>query len=281
MPVRRGHVALQNTYLDTIIRKFDGQNRKFLIANAQMKNCGIIYCNEGFCQMFGFSRAEIMQQPCTCHFLVGPGTMKSALSQLAQALLGSEERKLEILYYSKDDVIPVKNEEGVVIMFILNFEELLEPALKLGFRQRVTQGWIRTAQKRKLRLRMPSLRVTRQPSYPKDPFEGVVVDYLQPPGEDVVLKSFPEPCKESSLQYALKSNNVSSTSDSDLMRHRAIGRIPQVTLSFGAERIRPPSPTEIEIIAPSKIKDRTQNVSEKVTQVTQVKRTCIYMQFQM
>ncbi len=23
-------------------------DRKFLIANAQMKNCGIIYCNEGF-----------------------------------------------------------------------------------------------------------------------------------------------------------------------------------------------------------------------------------------
>ncbi|MCI4384842.1 hypothetical protein PGIGA_G00043340 [Pangasianodon gigas] len=338
MPVRRGHVALQNTYLDTIIRKFDGQNRKFLIANAQMKNCGIIYCNEGFCQMFGFSRAEIMQQPCTCHFLAGPGTMKSALAQLAQALLGSEERKVEILYYSKEgtcrpcliDVIPVKNEEGVVIMFILNFEELLEPALKMGFRQRVTQGWIRSAQKRKLRLRMPSLRVTRQPAYPKDPFEGVVVDYLQPPGKDVALKGFPGPCKESSLQCetqalihqehsftspssslepggpqaphthsrthsresvhslrrasslhdidairdqcsdSLKPNNVNSTSDSDLMRHRAIGRIPQVTLSFGAERVRPPSPTEIEIIAPSKIKDRTQNVSEKVTQVTQV-----------
>lgn len=74
----------------------------------------------------------------------------------------------------------------------------------------------------------------------------------------------------SSPTDALKPNNVSSTSDSDLMRHRAIGRIPQVTLSFGAERVRPPSPTEIEIIAPSKIKDRTQNVSEKVTHVTQV-----------
>ncbi|XP_060758082.1 potassium voltage-gated channel subfamily H member 6a isoform X2 [Neoarius graeffei] len=170
---------------------------------------------------------------------------------------------------------------------------------------------------------MPSLRVTRQPAYPKDQFEGVVVDYLQPPGKDVALKSFPVPCKESSLQCetqalihqehsftsslepgspqashthsresvhslrrasslhdidairdqcsdALKPNNVNSTSDSDLMRHRTIGRIPQVTLSFGAERVRPPSPTEIEIIAPSKIKDRTQNVSEKVTQVTQV-----------
>lgn len=52
--------------------------------------------------MFGFTRAEIVQQPCTCQFLVGPGTMKSALAQLAQALLGSEERKVEILYYSKE-----------------------------------------------------------------------------------------------------------------------------------------------------------------------------------
>lgn len=26
MPVRRGHVAPQNTYLDTIIRKFEGQS---------------------------------------------------------------------------------------------------------------------------------------------------------------------------------------------------------------------------------------------------------------
>lgn len=55
--------------------------------------------------MFGFSRAEIMQQSCTCQFLVGPGTMKSALAQLAQALLGSEERKVEILYYSKEGVL--------------------------------------------------------------------------------------------------------------------------------------------------------------------------------
>ena len=29
MPVRRGHVAPQNTFIDTIIRKFDGQS-KFL-----------------------------------------------------------------------------------------------------------------------------------------------------------------------------------------------------------------------------------------------------------
>lgn len=336
MPVRRGHVALQNTYLDTIIRKFDGQNRKFLIANAQMKNCGIIYCNEGFCQMFGFSRAEIMQQSCMCQFLVGPGTMKSALAQLAQALVGSEERKVEILYYSKEgtcrpclvDVVPVKNEEGVVIMFILNFQELLDLSMKKGgIKQRMAHSWLRAGQKRKMRLRMPSLRVKRQPSIPTDHFEGVVVDYLQPSREEVALKDLqmsadsclksetqaliqqtPSTCSFSSpltlpsellepsgppLKHShsresvhslrrasslhdidgmrdqwsdLKPSNLNSTSDSDLMRHR----IPQVTISFGSDRLRPPSPTEIEIIAPSKIKDRTQNVSEKVTQVTQV-----------
>ncbi|XP_023269517.1 potassium voltage-gated channel subfamily H member 6 isoform X2 [Seriola lalandi dorsalis] len=359
MPVRRGHVALQNTYLDTIIRKFDEQNRKFLIANAQMKNCGIIYCNEGFCQMFGFTRAEIMQQPCTCQFLVGPGTMKSALAQLAQALLGSEERKVEILYYAKEgtcrpclvDIVPVKNEEGIVIMFILDFQELIDPSLKKsGLRQRVTQGWI-YCQNRRLKMRLPVLRSMRRPSLSKDQFEGVVVDYLQPNSEEVPLKEFRIPSKESCMQSEtealieqdldppspaaqlsakrrslltdrldpgigfprgtlprscsqdsvrslrrasslddidgiradwnsrpgdpransnLKPSTLNSTSDSDLMRHRTIGRIPQVTLTFSSDRMRPPSPTEIEIIAPSKIKDRTQNVTEKVTQVTQV-----------
>ncbi|CAB1438737.1 unnamed protein product [Pleuronectes platessa] len=358
MPVRRGHVALQNTYLDTIIRKFDEQNRKFLIANAQMKNCGIIYCNEGFCQMFGFTRAEIMQQPCTCQFLVGPSTMKSALAQLAQALLGSEEHKVEILYYAKEgtcrpcrvDIVPVKNEEGFVIMFILDFQELIDPTLKKsGLRQRVTQGWI-YCQNRRLKMRLPVLRSMRQASLSKDQFEGVVVDYLQPDSEEFPLKEFRIPSKESCMQSEtealieqdldppspeaqsstkhcalltdrldpgiafprgtvprscsrdsvcslrrasslddiegmraewssrpgdprtnsnLKPGTLNSTSDSDLIRHRTIGRIPQVTLTFGSDRMRAPSPTEIEIIAPSRMKDRTQNVTEKVTHVTQ------------
>ncbi|CAL8266303.1 unnamed protein product [Gadus morhua 'NCC'] len=210
MPVRRGHVALQNTYLDTIIRKFDGQNRKFLIGNTQMKNCGIIYCNEGFCEMFGFSRAEIMQQPCTCQFLVGPGTMKTAMAQLAQALLGSEERKVEILYYDKEgvcrpclvDVIPVKNEDGVVIMFILNFQELLDPAVKrASLRQRMSQGWTWAAgHNHRLRMRLPMLRPVRRPSLAKDPFEGVVVDYLQPGQRGGAAEGVRPPSKESCMR---------------------------------------------------------------------------------
>uniref|UniRef100_A0AAQ5Y7N3 Voltage-gated inwardly rectifying potassium channel KCNH2 n=1 Tax=Amphiprion ocellaris TaxID=80972 RepID=A0AAQ5Y7N3_AMPOC len=138
MPVRRGHVAPQNTFLDTIIRKFDSQSRKFVIANARVENCAIIFCNDGFCHMCGYSRAEIMQKPCTCNFLYGPDTKRLAIAQMAQALLGSEERKVEIDLYQKDghcilcmvDVVPVKNEDGVVIMFILNFEVMTDETLR-------------------------------------------------------------------------------------------------------------------------------------------------------
>lgn len=41
------------------------------------------------------------------------------------------------------DVVPVKSEEGVVIMFILDFQELRERSQRRsGLRQRVARGWI-------------------------------------------------------------------------------------------------------------------------------------------
>ncbi|XP_063768601.1 potassium voltage-gated channel subfamily H member 2 [Eleginops maclovinus] len=168
MPVRRGHVAPQNTFLDTIIRKFDSQCRKFVIANARVENCAIIFCNDGFCHMCGYSRAEIMQKPCTCNFLYGPDTKRLAIAQMAQALLGSEERKVEINLYRKDgqcflcmvDVVPVKNEDGVVIMFILNFEGMIDEtpiARKQELNHRLPT-WLVTGRPRGFKLRLPNLR---------------------------------------------------------------------------------------------------------------------------
>ncbi|XP_075583479.1 voltage-gated inwardly rectifying potassium channel KCNH2 [Pelecanus crispus] len=152
MPVRRGHVAPQNTFLDTIIRKFEGQSRKFIIANARVENCAVIYCNDGFCQLCGYSRAEVMQKPSTCDFLHGPRTQRGAAAQIAQALLGAEERKVEICFYRKDgscflclvDVVPVKNEDGAVIMFILNFEVVMEKE-RPGSPAKDTNHWVTPA----------------------------------------------------------------------------------------------------------------------------------------
>jgi len=78
------------------------KDRKFIIANARVENCAIIFCNDGFCGMCGYTRAEVMQKPCTCSFLYGPHTGRPAMAQMAKALLGSEERKVEICLYRKD-----------------------------------------------------------------------------------------------------------------------------------------------------------------------------------
>ncbi|KAM9597705.1 voltage-gated inwardly rectifying potassium channel KCNH6 isoform 1-T1 [Trichechus inunguis] len=226
MPVRRGHVAPQNTYLDTIIRKFEGQSRKFLIANAQMENCAIIYCNDGFCELFGYSRVEVMQRPCTCDFLTGPNTPRSAMCRLAQALLGAEECKVDILYYRKDassfrclvDVVPVKNEDGAVIMFILNFEDLAQLLAKSGSRS------------------LPQRLLSQS-------FLGSEGSHGRPGGQGP---------------------------GTGTVKYRTISQIPQFTLNFvefNLEKHRSGSTTEIEIIAPHKVVERTQNVTEKVTQV--------------
>ncbi|XP_072508335.1 voltage-gated inwardly rectifying potassium channel KCNH2 isoform X2 [Notamacropus eugenii] len=194
MPVRRGHVAPQNTFLDTIIRKFEGQSRKFIIANARVENCAVIYCNDGFCELCGYSRAEVMQRPCTCDFLHGPRTQRRAAAQIAQALLGAEERKVEIAFYRKDgscflclvDVVPVKNEDGAVIMFILNFEVVMETELA-GSLARDTNhrgpptSWLAPGRGRTFRLKLPALLAltAREPSLrpggPRAP-GAVVVD---------------------------------------------------------------------------------------------------------
>ncbi|GCC47488.1 hypothetical protein chiPu_0031674, partial [Chiloscyllium punctatum] len=52
--------------------------------------------------MSGYSRAEVMQKPACCDFLHGPQTRKAAISQIRQALGGSEERKVELSLYRKD-----------------------------------------------------------------------------------------------------------------------------------------------------------------------------------
>uniref|UniRef100_A0A3Q3G513 Potassium voltage-gated channel subfamily H member 7 n=1 Tax=Kryptolebias marmoratus TaxID=37003 RepID=A0A3Q3G513_KRYMA len=201
MPVRRGHVAPQNTFLGLIIRKFEGQNRKFVIANARVENCAIIYCNDAFCEMTGFSRPDIMQKPCTCDFLHGELTDKEATNQLAQAVLGSEERKVEITYYRKDGsdfqctshIIPVKNEEGVVIMFILNFELVLDE----GSDRSTENISPASPTNRFFRFRQAALSLinTNKQSLPQEDPDAVTVDSPKEDEDSVALESFPSPTK--------------------------------------------------------------------------------------
>lgn len=59
------------------------------------------------------------------------------------------------------------------------------------------------------------------------------------------------------------------------VKYRTISQIPQFTLNFvefNLEKHRSGSTAEIEIIAPHKVVERTQNVTEKVTQVRPVRQ---------
>lgn len=207
MPVRRGHVAPQNTFLGMIIRKFEGQNRKFIIANARVENCAIIYCNDGFCEMTGFSRPDIMQKPCTCDFLHGELTDKEAISQVAQAVSGSEERKVEINYYRKDGsdfqctthIIPVKNEEGVVMMFIVNFDYAVDDGSDNSTERLSPTSPTKSDQRRsrffRFRQAAFSLMNTNKQSLPQEDPDAVMVDLPKENENSVALQSFPSPTK--------------------------------------------------------------------------------------
>ncbi|XP_035532615.1 potassium voltage-gated channel subfamily H member 7-like [Morone saxatilis] len=218
MPVRRGHVAPQNTFLGLIIRKFEGQNRKFLIANARVENCAIIYCNDGFCEMTGFSRPDIMQKPCTCDFLHGDLTDKEAISQVSQAVLGSEERKLEITYYRKDGsdfqctthIIPVKNEEGVVMMFILNFDYVVDEESDNSTEKISPTSPTKSDQRRsrffRFRQAALSLMNTNKQSLPQEDPDAVMVDSPKENEDSVALQNFPSPTK--SLCSPIEANDT-------------------------------------------------------------------------
>ncbi|XP_051809624.1 potassium voltage-gated channel subfamily H member 2-like [Acanthochromis polyacanthus] len=282
MPVRRGHVAPQNTFLDTIIRKFDGQNRKFIIANAQVENCAIIFCNDAFCGMCGYTRAEVIQKSCTCSFLYGPHTKRPAMAQMAKALLGAEERKVEISLYTKDgvcfhcaiDVVPVKNEDGLVIMFILNFELLTDgrPANSSPAREhnRVLHiPWLTLARRQRqcplLRSLSPTMSVLSQ-----DTELGAHSTTLPPLKQESValdkLLSLPE---RQQLGKAGSGLMLWNKEEEEEMRGRREGKrgdlMTQSLLDTKAEAFVALPPSEIR--PPCKLINRTHHVTEKVTQV--------------
>ncbi|KAK3109016.1 hypothetical protein FSP39_021204, partial [Pinctada imbricata] len=121
----------------------------------------IIFCNDGFCELSGYSRAEVMQKPSICDFLHGPHTSSLAILQIKDALQGVDERQVDSLFYRKDGskfrcsvlIAPVKNETGEVIMFIINYEDITEASNKPDIAKN-----IKNSRHRSFKLRLPSIR---------------------------------------------------------------------------------------------------------------------------
>ncbi|KAB1270297.1 Potassium voltage-gated channel subfamily H member 3 [Camelus dromedarius] len=102
MPAMRGLLAPQNTFLDTIATRFDGTHSNFVLGNAQVAGLfPVVYCSDGFCDLTGFSRAEVMQRGCACSFLYGPDTSELVRQQIRKALDEHKEFKAELILYRK------------------------------------------------------------------------------------------------------------------------------------------------------------------------------------
>lgn len=74
----------------------------FVLGNAQVQSLyPIVYCSDGFCELTGFARGELMQKSCMCHFLYGSETSERLTSQMQVALDERREFKTEIVLYKK------------------------------------------------------------------------------------------------------------------------------------------------------------------------------------
>ncbi|KAG9264251.1 potassium voltage-gated channel subfamily H member 4 isoform X1 [Astyanax mexicanus] len=135
MPVMKGLLAPQNTFLDTIAKRFDGTHSNFLLGNAQgSRGYPIVYCSDGFCELTSFARTEVMKKTCTCHFLHGPETSERVTQQVQKTLEGQREYQAEVRYYKKNgtpfwcllDIVPIKNEKGEVVLFLFSFKDITD-----------------------------------------------------------------------------------------------------------------------------------------------------------
>ncbi|XP_053309344.1 potassium voltage-gated channel subfamily H member 4 [Spea bombifrons] len=140
MPVMKGLLAPQNTFLDTIATRFDGTHSNFLLANAQVhRGFPIVYCSDGFCDLTGFGRTEVMQKNCSCRFLYGPETSEAVLQNIERVLDEKQEYQAEVCFYKKDedlfwcllDIVPIKNEKGEVVLFLFSFKDITEHRMRV------------------------------------------------------------------------------------------------------------------------------------------------------
>ena len=74
----------------------------FILANAQVRRgFPIVYCSDGFCDLTGFARTEVMQKNCSCRFLCGAETSEPVLQRIEKVLDGRQEYQTEVCFYKK------------------------------------------------------------------------------------------------------------------------------------------------------------------------------------
>ncbi len=75
----------------------------FLLGGAEgSRGYPIVYCSDGFCELTGCARTEVMKKTCTCQFLHGQETSERVTQQVEKTLEGQREFQTEVRYYRKN-----------------------------------------------------------------------------------------------------------------------------------------------------------------------------------
>jgi sigma-B regulation protein RsbU (phosphoserine phosphatase) len=105
-------------------RALDVAAEGITIADARLPDRPLIYANEGFEHMTGYSVAEVLGR--NCRFLQGPGSDPAAVAEIRAAVAGERECIVEILNYRRDgttfwnrlSITPVRDDLGEVTHYI-------------------------------------------------------------------------------------------------------------------------------------------------------------------
>ncbi len=81
------------------------KDNAFILSNAQIIDYPIVYCNDGFTKLTGYSKPELMQKSSTCSFMWGDLTDNDTKKKVEEAFTNSSNESLEILVYKSSCVI--------------------------------------------------------------------------------------------------------------------------------------------------------------------------------
>ena len=73
-----------------------------MLANARIVDYPIVYCNDGFCKLAGYNRAEVMQKSSACTFMYGELTNGDTVAKIEAAFENQTQEQVEILLYKKN-----------------------------------------------------------------------------------------------------------------------------------------------------------------------------------
>lgn len=98
------------------------------IDDATHKDTEVVYVNDGFCELTGYDREEILGR--NCRFLQGEATDDATVAEIRQAIDAKEPITTELRNYRKDGsmfwsrltITPIENDTGTVTHF-LGFQE--------------------------------------------------------------------------------------------------------------------------------------------------------------